>query len=68
MSDKKDSKTKKQPSLCKRMKRETGKSLFFFTAGAVTATVAILNRKRKKRLQKKYRQQINELKARKKEA
>lgn len=47
------------------MKREISKSLLFFTAGAITSAVTIMNRRRQKRLKKKYQEQIKELKAKK---
>lgn len=62
---KSDQSSTKKAGIFKRMKKEVSKSLFFFTAGALTSAITIMNRRRQKRLKRKYQEQIKELKAKK---
>lgn len=53
---------KKKRGFISRFKREVGKDIALFTAGAITATVAIINGRQQKRLKNRYKNQVRRMK------
>jgi hypothetical protein len=55
----------KRTNVLSRARKELSKDLLLFTAGALTATIAIANRRKQKRLKQRYKQRIKALKQKK---
>lgn len=58
-------KSYKRKGVFSRVRKELSKDLLLFTAGALTATIAIANRRKQKRLKQRYKQRLKALKQRK---